>query len=148
MLNANNNLSNLGPVHSSSKDLRIGTSFHHHPKDCDSRVLVVGFFGSPDLDGWVMIESDAARGLDVLTFLEEEEEGTCRKERAVLAERVDEGALEDEGIAFFSGIGFLLLGLSVLRRRESRYLMRAFRKDRTSEGCLVGNMGSICRCIY
>jgi hypothetical protein len=54
MLNANNNLSNLGPVHSSSKDFRTGTSFHHHPKDCDSRV--VGFFGSLDLDGWVVVE--------------------------------------------------------------------------------------------
>jgi hypothetical protein len=56
MLNANNNLSNLGPVHSSSKDFRTGTSFHHHPKGCDSRVLEVGFFESLDLYGWVVIE--------------------------------------------------------------------------------------------
>ena len=68
---------------------------------------------------------------------EEEEEETCREERVVLAERAD------EGIAFFSGTGFLLLGLSAFRRRESRYLMSAFRNDTTSEGCLVGNIGSI-----
>jgi hypothetical protein len=73
-------------------------------------------------------------------LLTEEDEGARREEAVVLAERVDDA---DEGITFFSGIGFLLLGLSALRRRESRYLMSAFRKDTTSEGCLVGNIGSI-----
>lgn len=89
------------------------------------------------------------------------EEG-CREERAVLAERVDAtDAVLDEGAAPFNGAGFFALAeaaddleiidldfaLSAFARIVSRYLITAFRNAITSDGCLVGYMGSIYQTI-